>query len=448
MCTSCFQQALDPGSLRHLGTDFYPDNQSLPLTSELEKSEPYQIAPVNFGLNQNIAINDSLGPDDLFSPTPADSSVNGFTITVSDSYSLLDASIKNSIYDNAEMVCRYVGQYVEWKGELDLEVRILPNSQNFYPNVDGLMPALGSISWTSDGWTNNTLNEAITGIDLEPNQPDIGAYLFVPEDGVPQNYGVPLWFDPAPSTDPTTTIPPSGYHDFFGILVHEVFHCLGFWGDTIEYDRFIEKRGDYVYFTGPKTMELYGGPLPLDPSSSDHYGDDRNPDTRFDSGLMNRGGNYESNRLDIGQIDLAVLEDLGHTIKTYDGLPLFETVGRSINELEISPDPLVSEGVHSLTVIANVLGSIMFLDGLTETVTASSHSIEYNGTTFDYEQVDGIITTVVRDGEFTSEFAAEIAESFPDSAGISYSTAVALIGQANMESTLMMVASAGGNYIG
>ena len=62
--------------------------------------------------------------------------------------------------------------------------------------------------------------------------------------------------------------------------------------------------------------------------------------------------------------------------------------------------------------------------------------------------MDGIITTVVRDGEFTSEFAAEIAESFPDSAGISYSTAVALIGQANMESTLLAVAGADGNYVG
>ena len=58
--------------------------------------------------------------------------------------------------------------------------------------------------------------------------------------------------------------------------------------------------------------------------------------------------------------------------------------------------------------------------------------------------MDGIITTVVRDGEF----AAEIAESFPDSAGISYSTAVALIGQANMESTLLAVAGADGNYVG
>ena len=107
-----------------------------------------------------------------------------------------------------------------------------------------------------------------------------------------------------------------------------------------------------------------------------------------------------------------------------------------------------NDSISSLDVIAFIFGIPLYLDGLTETVTSTSHTIEYNGTTFDYAEVDGIITTVVRDGEFTSEFAAEIAESFPDSAGISYSTAVALIGQANMESTLLMVAGADGNYVG
>jgi hypothetical protein len=56
--------------------------------------------------------------------------------------------------------------------------------------------------------------------------------------------------------------------------------------------------------------------------------------------------------------------------------------------------------------------------------------------------------TVVRDGDFTSEFAKEISESFSEYAGISYNAAVALIGQANMQSTLMMVAGYDGNYIG
>ena len=69
-------------------------------------------------------------------------------------------------------------------------------------------------------------------------------------------------------------------------------------------------------------------------------------------------------------------------------------------------------------------------------------------TTFDYAEVDGIITTVIRDGEFSNEFADEIAGSYPDSAGIKYSVADVFIGKANMESTPMMVAGADGNYVG
>ena len=133
----------------------------------------------------------------------------------------------------------------------------------------------------------------------------------------------------------------------------------------------------------------------------------------------------------------------------FSDIELIEFAGEVMTiEDALVPVSAVTEGQYSLTAIANVFGSIMFLDGLIETVTSTSHTIEYNGTTFDYAEVDGMITTVVRDGEFTSEFAAEIAESFPDNAGISYSTAVALIGQANMESTLMMVAGADGNYVG
>jgi len=56
--------------------------------------------------------------------------------------------------------------------------------------------------------------------------------------------------------------------------------------------------------------------------------------------------------------------------------------------------------------------------------------------------------TVVRDGQFTSEFTQEVAESFPSHAGISYSTAVTLLGVNNIDSTILMVAGYDGNYVG
>lgn len=133
----------------------------------------------------------------------------------------------------------------------------------------------------------------------------------------------------------------------------------------------------------------------------------------------------------------------------FSDIELLEFAGEVMTiEDALVPVSAVTEGQYSLTAIANVFGEIMFLDGLTETVTSSSHTIEYNGTIFDYAEVDGIITTVIRDGEFTSEFVEEIAEAYPQHSGISYGTAVALVGQANMQSTLLAVAGSDGDYIG
>ena len=45
---------------------------------------------------------------------------------------------------------------------------------------------------------------------------------------------------------------------------------------------------------------------------------------------MFQWGNYEGNRLDIGKLDLAILEDLGITIKSSQGLPLVETIDSQV----------------------------------------------------------------------------------------------------------------------
>ena len=38
---------------------------------------------------------------------------------------------------------------------------------------------------------------------------------------------------------------------------------------------------------------------------------------------------------------------------------------------------------------------------------ATTHTVDYAGSTFDYNQIDTLITTVIRDGEFTDEFKKE-----------------------------------------
>ena len=111
----------------------------------------------------------------------------------------------------------------------------------------------------------------------------------------------------------------------------------------------------------------------------------------------------------------------------------------------VSPDSAQSS---TLDLIVDILGQVRYLKGLTETVTSSSHTIEHQGVIFDYKEVDAFITVVTRNGEFTEEFSTEIADAYPSVAGIKYETAVLLVGQSEIESVLIAVAGADGNYVG
>ena len=113
-----------------------------------------------------------------------------------------------------------------------------------------------------------------------------------------------------------------------------------------------------------------------------------------------------------------------------------------------TPTPAPGVGTNTLDVIVDLFGQLLYLKDLTETITSTSHTIQYSGTSFNYSEVDGFLTTVLRNGEFTEEFAKEIAESFPSVAGISYPTAVALVGASAIEGVLISVAGADGNYVG
>jgi hypothetical protein len=78
----------------------------------------------------------------------------------------------------------------------------------------------------------------------------------------------------------------------------------------------------------------------------------------------------------------------------------------------------------------------------------TAHTLNYSGTKFNYKDVDALITTVIRDGNFTDEFRKEIADQYPTVGNISYNDAVALIGAATIDAVLISVAGADGNYVG
>ena len=130
-----------------------------------------------------------------------------------------------------------------------------------------------------------------------------------------------------------------------------------------------------------------------------------------------------------------------------------QTEKEKTSEIENNFSKTVQNTKLSIIVTPGVLDNkAVFLENLKETFTHQngklvSHTVEYAGTAYNYSDLDSIITTVVRDGEFTQEFAQEIADFDPGAAGVSYQTAVQLIGQAYINDTLLYVAGADGSYI-
>jgi len=132
--------------------------------------------------------------------------------------------------------------------------------------------------------------------------------------------------------------------------------------------------------------------------------------------------------------------------------PLNESHPSFIDD-HVSDDDQVSSnspanGVYSLNVLVDLYGEQLLLKGLTEVVADDRHTLEYNGNVFNYDEVDSVIQTVVRDGDFTDEFIKEIVDQYPEAVDISYETAVALIGVDNIDAVIRNIAAADGNYVG
>jgi len=281
-----------------------------------------------------------------------------FTVTVKGA-GLIDSTTEKNINQAATYVGNLLDRYIVWKGVLDIEVQVKPASALTWSTANGLLPALGQITWTGSGWTNSTLEECLTGVDTNTQLPDVGCTIYLASDGTIRNYDTPVWFDPNPQFDVKPDLP-KGYFDFIGVLTHEIFHCLGFYGATDQWKKLVVNAGAQAYFDGPITKSLLGGAIPLSPSdNSDHYGNDSLATNNAPRGLMWQYGNYELNRLDIGRVDLAVLQDLGHQIKTYEGLPLFELS---------DSDPNVTGTSASETLYGNYQANVITGSGGNDTI--------------------------------------------------------------------------------
>jgi hypothetical protein len=116
----------------------------------------------------------------------------------------------------------------------------------------------------------------------------------------------------------------------------------------------------------------------------------------------------------------------------------------------------ITTSKSNLTVLVDkgVLGATpVLLKGLSElTISADGviikRTVEYAGSTFDYNQIDPLITTVIRDGEFTAEFKKELTDAAPTTANLTYKDAVTLVGMLNIDAALISIAGLDGNFVG
>lgn len=155
--------------------------------------------------------------------------------------------------------------------------------------------------------------------------------------------------------------------------------------------------------------------------------------------------------LGTGNTYILTQAQVGKTITvtaTYtDGFGTAESVTSSPTDA-VLPPPLTA-GSHQLSVIVKegvLAPAAVLLTGLAEFVgysngQISSHTVSYNGVSFNYDDVDALITTVVRDGNFTEEFQRELAYVAPFAADATYNDVVGLVGFAQISDVLLYIHS-------
>ena len=140
-------------------------------------------------------------------------------------------------------------------------------------------------------------------------------------------------------------------------------------------------------------------------------------------------------------------------VANVDGSDANNSVSLAVNT---SITPVVKNEKYDLSIVIdkNIMsgGAPVYLKGLVENFTytngaITSHTIELGGTAFVYSQIDGLITTVTRDGEFTQEFTKEINDYLKTDANITYKNAVALVGVQSIDGVILFVAGADGDYV-
>ena len=291
--------------------------------------------------------------DAQLSPGDPVSFVNGSAYTLSLVDVPSDGPVDPSqLESSARAAIEYLGGFIRWQGVLDFVIqvdrrRIL--GSYWYDKGPGFA-AYGAI--TPEGQT-VALAEALSGKDANGDGYDLGLWLS-PDAGPLVDYGVPVLVDAQPQ--PGAEVPASDGRDFFSVFVHEALHGLGFWSldqhgaGSTAFDALTESVNGRWFFTGAEATQVNGGPVLLaDVGSRDHY-DDALPAERE---MMREYG--ANGRWQISNLDLAILKDLGHDIRTWlpepSDPPLLDLPVSSAPDPQPAADPRPERGQEVLASI-------------------------------------------------------------------------------------------------
>lgn len=220
----------------------------------------------------------------------------------------------------------YLDGLLVLRGTLDVAVEFESTSTGRFGGT-GDTSFLGHFG-AFDIWEASTVAESRGGIDPHPGLADIIISI-----DPNSSYVAGLWWDPAIGSTLGTN-PPNDKTDAFSVVLHELLHGLGVVGwrnresgtlpaDYMSlWDSLVSVSGGRAVFTGPATTELLGGPAEVMLGGSQgvyHLG---NGPTVVASNMpwilaSNLNGYFFrlGERYTLGRLELAMLQDLGYTLK-------------------------------------------------------------------------------------------------------------------------------------
>lgn len=221
----------------------------------------------------------------------------------------------------------YLEQYLVLQGSFDVRITFGPTDTGRFAGTGNYI-ASGQVNGI-DRYVPTLSIESIDGVDSRPDSPDVTMFI-----DNSSGYLDGMWWDPNIAAGIGAN-PPDGKTDAFSVVLHELLHGLGFngWRNRStgalstpygsNWDLQINVANGRAGFAGPATLALLGEPAEVmlgGTQGGAHLGNYPNP---TDSAMpwivrstMNGYYYQYGERYTLGRLELAVLQDLGYTLKT------------------------------------------------------------------------------------------------------------------------------------